>query len=55
MIQISKEEAMEILKLLSNLESVIDMNIFRREVPDWLSQRLEDVSNILVEKIKDNK
>jgi hypothetical protein len=38
----TKEEMIEILKLLSNLESVIDMDMFRKQVPDWLMERLDE-------------
>ena len=39
----SKEELLNILKLLSNIESTIDMDLFRKQVPPWLIERLEDV------------
>jgi hypothetical protein len=38
----TKEEMVEILKLLSNIESVIDMDMFRKQVPDWLMERLDE-------------
>ena len=39
----TKEELLNILKLLSNIESTIDMDLFRKQVPCWLTERLEDV------------
>jgi hypothetical protein len=48
----TKEEMLEILKLLSNLESVIDMDMFRKQVPDWLIARLEMCVGNLEIKIK---
>ena len=50
--EISKEEIMEILRLLSNIESVIDMKMFREQVPDWIIERLEHIVANLGEKLK---
>ena len=50
--EISKEEIMEILMLLSNIESVIDMKMFREQVPDWIIERLEHIVANLGEKLK---
>ena len=50
-----KEKALDLLKLLSNLESVLDMNVFNKQVPDWLMSRLEDEVQYLYEYIKENK
>jgi len=49
----TKDEMLEILKLLSNLESVIDMDMFRKQVPDWLMEKIDDCVKILESNIKD--
>jgi len=50
-----REKAIDILRLLSNLESVLDMKDFRDKAPDWLIQKIDDEVEWLSNYIKENK
>jgi len=51
----NREKALDILRLLSNLESVVDIKDFRDKVPDWLIQKIDDEVEWLNNYIKENK
>ena len=46
-----REKVLDLIKLLSNIESVIDMELFRKEIPDWIIQRIEDSIDVLVNEL----
>ena len=46
-----REQILDLIKLLSNIESVIDMELFRKEVPDWIIEKIEDSIEVLANEL----
>ncbi len=49
---LNKEEVLDILMLLSNVETIVGVKELQKEMPEWLAERLDSVIALLVEKLK---